>query len=198
MSARHPVSQAGRPTRPDLRRPAVALAVAAVVAVLTTALAACGTFVTASTSAIENPANGTSADTGRLGVRNLLAVSGQNGVATLTATIINNGDAGDSLTAVVSPAGTATLMPSAISLPGHSTVRIGAPSTGSTSTGPAITALPPTVRLTGRAIEAGRTIGVTLRFANSPQVTLTALVMPNSGDFSAVPVPTSTPSVAAG
>lgn len=191
MSARHHVSRTATPGRRGFGLPVM---VAAVVAVLVaTLLAGCGTFVTASTGRAGDPANGTSTNSGLLDVRNVVAVSGQNGVATLTATIINNGTAADSLTAVSSPSGAAALKPTAISLPARAVTSIGAPAaTGSsTATSPAIT-------LTGKSIHAGGTVRVTLQFADSPQVTLTALVMPNSGEFTAVPVPTATPAVAAG
>lgn len=148
------------------------------------ALAGCTASYGAQTSEPYVPGMGESADTGSSGelqLRNILAVTEEDGRATLVGTVVNDGPA-DVLSGVNLADGSADLSPSNPSLaPGITQLGWGEDEEA------VVTAV-----LDGPGIEAGYTVPITLRFGTAAPVTIDAQVVRNTGAFAEVPIPEQT------
>lgn len=158
---------------------------------LAVSLAACGANVHAQTAVGYHPGNGTSADSGPIGVRSTVVVSKAAGSGSLTMVLVNNGDEANSLTDVaVADAGRATISSGTITIPAHGVVKVGLTSAVEIATGDAIAG--PTVSVFGTRITPGGATTVTLTFATAPSVSIPVLVVANAGDYKDVALPTAT------
>lgn len=159
---------------------------------LAASLAACGTNVSAQTAVGYNPTNGTEADSGSLAVRSAVVVSDAAESGSLTMVLVNNADEANSLTDVaVDNGGRATISSGSITIPAHSVVKVGLTSAVEIATGDATAG--PTVSVFGSDITAGGGTNVTLTFGTSPSVVVPVLVVPNTGAFKDVALPTPSP-----
>jgi len=159
---------------------------------LAASLAACGANVTAQTAVGYHPTDGIGADSGSLAVRSAVVVSAAAGSGSLTMVLVNNADEANSLTDVaVDNGGRATIASGTITIPANSVVKVGLTSAVEIATGDATAG--PTVSVFGTGITAGGGTNVTLTFATSPSVVVPVLVVPNSGVFKDVPLPSAAP-----
>jgi hypothetical protein len=182
------LSQEDRPVSTQAPRRFRRLAGAVAAIALAASLAACGANVTAQTAVGYHPTDGTSADTGSIAIRSVLVVSGTAESGSLVMVLVNNGSAADSLTDVtVADAGRATISSGSITIPANSVVKVGLTSAVEIATGG--TTPGPTVSVFGTGIVAGGATSVTLTFGNSPSVVVPVLVVPNTGDFKDIVLP---------
>jgi len=159
---------------------------------LATSLAACGANVKAQTQEAYHPTDGISADSGSLGVRSALVVSSTAESGSLTMVLVNNASVANSLTAVdVANGGRATISTGSVTIPANSVVKVGLTSavqiaTGDVQPGPAVSVF-------GKDIVAGRGASVTLTFGSSPSVVVPVLVVPNTGVYKDIVLPSAAP-----
>jgi hypothetical protein len=138
-----------------------------------------------------HPTDGIAADSGPIAVRSTVVVSKAAGSGSLAMVLINNGDEANALTDVdVANAGRATISSGTITIPAHGVVKVGLTSAVEIATGDATPG--PTVSVFGTDITPGGGTDVTLAFATSPSVVVPVLVVPNTGDFKDVALPTAT------
>lgn len=164
------------------------LAGAVAATALAASLAACSPNVTTQTAVSYHPTDGISADSGSLAIRAALVVSSNAGSGSLTMVLVNNGSEPNSLTDVaVADAGRATISSGSITIPANSVVKVGLASAVEVATGDAKPG--PTVAVFGTRIVAGGATSVTLTFATSPSVVVPVLVVPNTGDFKDIVLP---------
>ena len=157
--------------------------VAGLVAIALPVLSACEASIKAETQEPYTPGQGVWADTDDLKLRGVVAVAPTDGEATLVATILNEGTAGDTLTRVRFPGGRATLGRTPVSLPPGSARVLGV----DTSLGRATP-----VALEGTSLRPGLAVPMTFEFQRAGTVTLNVLVTPAEGPFATVPAPRTT------
>jgi len=159
---------------------------------LAASLAGCGANVTARTAVGYHPTDGISADSGSLAVRSAVVVSSTAKTGSLTMVLVNNDSVANSLTAVdVADGGRATISTGSIAIPANSVVKVGLTSAVEVATGDAKAG--PTVSVFGADIVAGGGGSVTLIFGNSPSVIVPVLIVPDTGDFKDVVLPSAAP-----
>jgi hypothetical protein len=159
---------------------------------LAASLAACGANVSAQTAVGYHPTDGISADSGSLAIRSAVVVSSVAESGSLTMVLVNNGSEANSLTAVdVADGGRATISSGSITIPANSVVKVGLTSAVEIATGDAKSG--PTVAVFGSDITAGGGTNVTLTFGTSPSVVVPVLVVPNTGDFKDIVLPSAAP-----
>lgn len=167
-------------SKPASLRRRLGLAGIVVPLVLAGGLTGCGAQFHAMTGATYVPGQGNFADTGDMSLRAVVAVSAVAGSASVTAVLLNNSSHPDALTAVTLAGGQAVLNPTPITVDGGAQRKVGLRVAGTTTT---------TVDLTGAMIKAGGLVDLTFAFANSPAVTVTTLVVANTGPYAGVPLP---------
>lgn len=157
------------------RRFLAASAMAAVVGV-----SACTPSYFDTTSDPYTPGDGGWADAGDLNLRNIVAVSDQEGSATLVGTILNRGDRADRLVSVTVPGGEATLEP--VAVPRSGRLQMGA-------TGPGGEGTVQHIELRGESLQPGRVLDLTFDFQHSASAELEVAVVEREGWYEEVPLP---------
>lgn len=157
-----------------MKKVAIALAL-----VSSLALSGCATGFSAGTNTQGNSGSGRTANVGNIQVRNAILVVDEKNPndVSLVATLINNFDSVDTLTAIeiLEPANNIVTQ---LELPGNNVVSVGFNSAASL-----------TFTTTGAPLIAGQFVDVTLKFAKNDSVKFSLLIVENTGDYKDVTMP---------
>jgi copper(I)-binding protein len=166
------------------RRPSTRLVAALAVAVVPVALAGCGAGQRAQTANEFSVVDGASANVGLMGVRNAGITAPadpagytKGGQATLSMTVINNGNSADTLVSVTTPsAARATIAAptptAAASTAATATTGISVPANGAVAVGTATGSAKITLANLSARLVPGELVSVTMNFRGAGQVTL--------------------------